>query len=184
MLRYIITGPPGVGKSTIFSETINYLKQQGFVVGGVKTPEVRDSSGQRIGFKMIDLLTGEEAWLARVDCKSSMRVGKYGVLVDEANKLVEKALQRAIEEADVIGIDEVGPMELKLPSFKAMLLKILDLEKPAILVIHYRLNDRDIVKRLVNAKRFEVSVNNREHLKRTIPSMIFNELSKQRKASS
>jgi len=178
MLRYVITGLPGTGKSTLFNEIVVFLKNNGLKVGGIRTPEVRGERGHRIGFKVVDLITGEEAWLARVDCNSNIRVGKYGVLVDEASRLIEKALTRALSEADVIGVDEVGPMELKLPVFRSLLLKVLDSSKPAILVVHYRLSDPIILRKLGNAKRFEVTIVNREYLKRELPPLILKELTK------
>jgi len=178
MLRYVITGLPGTGKSTLFNEIVAFLKNNGLKVGGIRTPEVRGEHGRRIGFKVVDLITGEEAWLSRVDCNSNIRVGKYGVLIDEASRLVEKALTRALSEADVIGVDEVGPMELKLPVFRSLLLRVLNSSKPAILVVHYRLNDPLILRKIGNAKRFEVTIINREYLRRELPLLILKELTK------
>jgi len=178
MVKYVITGRPGVGKSTLFSNIVDYLKRNNVNVGGLKTPEVRDVNGYRIGFKIVDLTTGDEAWLARVDYHSNIRVGKYGVLVSEAGRLIEKSLKTAIEKADVIGIDEVGPMELKIPVFYDLLKHILELGKPLILVVHYRLNDPYISSKLSSAYRIEVTVENRERLNRELPFKIYSEIAK------
>lgn len=175
MLKYIITGRPGVGKSTLFSNIITVLKENNYRIGGFIAPEVRDK-GYRIGFKIIDLLTNEEARLARKDYYSSIKVGSYGVLLGEADMLVKKALESAIQNSDIIGIDEVGPMELKLPSFKPLLLKILSLQKPVILVVHYNLGDRDILERIKNARRIVITFENREKLRESIPQEILHEL--------
>ncbi|MGB9817287.1 MAG: NTPase [Desulfurococcaceae archaeon] len=174
-MKYVITGKPGVGKSTLFNAIIEVLKKNGFNVGGIIAPEVREN-GVRVGFKVINLLTSEETWLARKDFSSHVKVGSYGVLVHEANELVKKAILNALGEADVIAIDEVGPMELKLPSFKPLLLKALDSGKPVIAVIHYRLSDREILLKLETSERIVVSVENREYMRKTIPEKILKEL--------
>ena len=178
MVKYVITGRPGVGKSTLFSNIVDYLKRNNINVGGLKTPEVRDVNGIRIGFKIVDLITGDEAWLARVDHHSNIRVGKYGVLVSEAGRLIEKSLKTAIEKADVIGIDEVGPMELKIPVFNVLLKHILELDKPLILVVHYRLSDPYILSRLASANRIEVTIENRERLNRELPFKVYGDIVK------
>lgn len=176
MTRFVITGRPGVGKSTLFNSIVKKLVENKIVVGGIRTPEVRDSRGFRIGFKLIDLITGNEAWLARVDYYSNIRVGKYGVVANEARELIINALERAINESDVIGIDEVGPMELKISFFKEYLLRILSIDKPVILVVHHRLNDSDILNKLVYCKKYEVTISNREQLNKTLPQRIFYEI--------
>lgn len=172
MLTYVITGKPGVGKTTLFNNIVNALRSSNIVVGGIKAPEVRDQRGFRLGFKVVDLLTNEEAWLAKIDYPSNVRVGKYGVAVDEASVLIEKALKRALNEADVIAIDEVGPMELKVKSFKELLLSILDSVKPRILVVHYHLSDQDILGKLKGAERIVVDYHNRGELNRSLPTVV------------
>ena len=176
MKAYIITGRPGIGKSTLFNNIVDELVKHNIVVGGIRSPEVRDNKGYRIGFKIIDLLSGEEGWLAKRNYHSPIRVGKYGVVVDEARKIIEKALTRAINEADVIAIDEVGPMELKIDLFKQLLYNTLKSNKPKILVFHIRLNDPTIWKNLKEYEIFTVTLENREYLNKTLPKKILEEI--------
>ncbi|AFL66876.1 NTPase [Desulfurococcus amylolyticus] len=170
-MKIIITGRPGVGKSTFFEKLISELRESNLLVGGIKAPEVREH-GVRIGFKVIDLLSGEEAWLAKKSIPGSVRIGSYTVLVEEASRIIETALRRALGEASVIGIDEVGPMELKIPVFKPLLLEILDSGKPVILVVHYRLTNRDILGRLSDAEKIVLTMENREHVKSSTKGLI------------
>ncbi|RLF00094.1 MAG: NTPase, partial [Thermoprotei archaeon] len=48
------------------------------------------------------------------------------------------AIRRAVEEADVVVIDEIGPMELYSEEFKAAVAEALDSPKPVVATIHVR----------------------------------------------
>jgi nucleoside-triphosphatase len=172
---YVITGRPGIGKSTLFGKIVEYAKQKGIIVGGISTPEVRDYNGRRIGFKIIDLLSGEETWLARRNCSSPIRVGSYCVL-EGASLLIQKAFSRALNEAQVIGVDEVGPMELRLPAFKDGLLQLFESEKTLILVVHFRLKDKDILNKISDGEWIHLDIHNRDYYGRTLPEKIVLEL--------
>jgi len=166
--RIVITGRPGVGKSTLFMNILNTLKSHGYKIAGIHSPEVR-SSGYRIGFRFVDLYNGRSSWLAKKSFESPIKIGRYGVLVNEALNLWKRALEN-MKRADIVGIDEVGPMELRLPGFKNDLLnKVLELRKPIILVIHFRLRDRDILCKLREAIWYEVTIKNRSLLNKQVP---------------
>ncbi len=169
---YVITGRPGIGKSTLFNRIIEELKNNGYVVGGIRSPEVRESDGRRIGFRVIDLLTGKEGWLAKRHYPSRIRIGSYGVVEDEASTIISGALGSALESAEVIGIDEVGPMELKLRIFKELLDKILLSDKPLILVVHYRLRDKNILDKIRGAKWIVLTYENRDRFLHVLPGEV------------
>ncbi len=172
---YIITGRPGIGKSTLFNRIIEFLLEKGIKVDGIRTPEVR-MAGRRIGFKIIDISTGRETWLARKDVIGGRpRVGSYYLCVSEASELVEEALTRAISQADVIGVDEVGPMELKLSVFARLLRKTIDSNKPLIFVVHYRLNPKSLGLK-GHVRKYIVTIENRNMLGRNLPRQIYEEV--------
>jgi len=137
--RLGITGRPGVGKSTLFSRIVEELRARGCRVGGFMAPEVR-SGGRRVGFKVVALDTGEEGFLARADSRGGgPRIGRYTVVVDDVLRVAVAALERALREGDVIGIDEVGPMELVVEELAAMIKRVLTSGKPYVVVYHRRL---------------------------------------------
>lgn len=104
----LITGNPGVGKTTLIKNIISKLN---IPAGGFYTSEIRDSEGRRLGFKIISL-DGKENIMAGVDIVSGYRVSKYGVNTSAIDQIGVSAIRDAIENKDIIIIDEIGRMEL------------------------------------------------------------------------
>ena len=152
-----ITGPPGSGKSPLAKRLADFLKEKGLKVCGITCPDVR-VKGRRIGFKVIDLVSGEEAWLARVDCEGP-RVGRYR-LCEGAEELAKRALSR--EDCDVYLIDEIGPMELKQKGFREAMLKAIKSGKPFIAVYHVRLSDKEFLSALKRCFNIYLTKDERE----------------------
>ena len=154
-----ITGRPGIGKTTLLSRIASEATGMGCAVGGLTTPEVRER-GVRVGFKVRALLTGAEAWLASaapppVGGARALRVGRYFVHEEEAEALIDRELARAVREADLIVVDEVGPMELLLGGFREWMARLLgEPAKPVAITFHERLGDRSPeLYRLIASKR-------------------------------
>lgn len=121
---YLLTGSPGTGKTTIVREAIARAKVN---AGGFYTEEIR-SGGVRQGFRIITL-DGQNAILAHIDISSPYRVSKYGVNIENLDKVGVAAIHQAIEKSDLIVIDEIGKMELFSPRFKEAVLKAIDSDK-------------------------------------------------------
>jgi len=121
-VKIAVTGRPGIGKTTLCLKVYEALKDK-LNVKGFVTKEVRDR-GVRIGFKLIDLSSGEESWLARVGHKSRFKVGKYGVLVESIDRFADKI--EGYADADLVILDEIGPMELKSQKFVEAVKKLLN----------------------------------------------------------
>jgi len=172
-----LTGRPGVGKTTVLLKTIEELRDKGFKVGGMATQEVREA-GSRIGFKIIDLYTGEEGWLAHVRQPEGPRVSKYRVNLGDLGSIGVNAILKALERADVTVIDEIGPMELFSEAFKEAVMKALESEKPILGTIHYRARDPLIIhiRKRRDAEIIEVREDNRDRLHNLIAQEIINRI--------
>jgi nucleoside-triphosphatase len=118
---YLLTGKPGTGKTTVIRQAIASSKIK---AGGFYTEEIR-SGGIRQGFRIVTV-DGQDAILAHVDNPSRYRVSKYGVDIANLDNIGVASIERAIEESDLIVIDEIGKMELFSSRFSEAALKALD----------------------------------------------------------
>src|SRR5215831_18840706 len=130
----LITGNPGSGKSTLITRLIEDIGEG--QIAGLSTPEIRRRN-VRVGFKVIDLATGEEVILASTSCKGPT-VGKYHVDVEAIDRIVAK-IETSLPSARFIFIDEIGKMELFSKRFKEFVDCVFSLGKPFIAVVHRNL---------------------------------------------
>jgi len=172
---FAITGPPGVGKSTLVSKVVYRLKSAGVIVGGFTTAEKR-SGGVRVGFKINDLTRQMTGTLASAESKIGPKVGRYRVNLTDLTTVGAAGLRAAAETSEVIVVDEVGPMELVSPEFKRGVRACLDSGKPMLVVLHERFDDD-----LLNALRssatstFALTVENRDSAADEIASLLLKE---------
>lgn len=164
-VSFFLTGRPGVGKTTVLLRIVERLKKRGLKVGGLVSREVRED-GSRVGFKVIDLEDGREGWLAHIRQPVGPRIGKYRVCMRDLESIGVEAILKAIREADVVVIDEVGPMELFSQSFKRAVSEALESDKIVLGTIHYRIKTSFIskIKERQDVVIFEVTRENREGL--------------------
>jgi nucleoside-triphosphatase len=173
LLKIFITGMPGVGKTTVVHKVIAILKEKGLRVGGIYCPEIRVDN-VRVGFEVVDLLTGTRGILSRVDRDSGPRVGKYRVNVQHLSSIGVKGLNSAIREADYIVIDEIGPMELQGEDFQEAVRNVVEGTKPVLGITHWKMNHRliDWIRARSDVRIIEVTLENRETIHRTIAGEI------------
>ncbi len=170
---WLITGPPGIGKSTVLSKVILNLRTRGLVLGGCSTNEVRER-GARIGFGVADLLSGKSGELASVRMAIGPKVGRYRVNLKDLAEIGAKGLLEAVERAEVIIIDEIGPMELISPDFRRATERCLDSGKPILAVVHENMKDplADRFDRISGRQLYVVGLENRARLADTISEEI------------
>lgn len=114
--RVFLTGEPGCGKTTAVRKTAELLASYGLTVGGMISGEIRER-GARVGFSLEDILTNEKGTLAHVDQTEGPRVGKYRVNLRDIERIGVRSIERATAVADIIVVDELGPMELHSNEF-------------------------------------------------------------------
>ncbi|MFH0769396.1 MAG: NTPase [Chloroflexota bacterium] len=121
---YLLTGRPGTGKTSLIKEIATQMKGK---AGGFYTEEVRNQ-GVREGFRLITL-DGEKVILAHINIHSPFRVSKYGVDIDALERVGVPALYKAIQQRDLVVIDEVGKMELFSTGFREAVSQAIDSSK-------------------------------------------------------
>jgi len=134
-IRIGITGLPRVGKTQALLKLIGLLEEEEVTVGGMVTEAIIED-GERTGFKIMDWTTKEEGVMAHIAIESKTMVGDYGVDIDEIERIGIPAIQTAIDEKDVIVIDEVGKMEVECAEFSVVVKEALEIDKPILLTLH------------------------------------------------
>jgi nucleoside-triphosphatase len=103
----LITGVPGVGKTTVIRALATRLAHHH--PAGFFTEEIRNAHGARIGFQLRSFC-GRQLVLAHVNFHGRHRVGRYGVDVEGFERLLTE-LDLTHSPSRLIVIDEIGKME-------------------------------------------------------------------------
>ncbi|WP_376788743.1 NTPase [Thermoflexus sp.] len=128
----LITGRPGVGKTTLIRQVAEALGDR---AGGFYTEEIRGPQG-RLGFRLVTL-DGRAAPFAHVDWVGRVpyRVGRYGVDVEVLDRLGVAAIREALAGKEVVLVDEIGKMELFSRAFREALEAVVASPRPLIATI-------------------------------------------------
>ncbi len=121
-LNLLITGKPGVGKTTLLERVVERLRGS-LRLAGFTTTEMRNSAGERLGFSIVTV-DGKQGELARVGLRSQVRVGRYSVNLEEFERLALPELAR--RDVGLIVIDEIGRMECSSGRFRRAVEDALD----------------------------------------------------------
>jgi len=164
----LITGPPGIGKTTLIKRSMESLGP--FPSDGFITEEIRDG-GVRKGFALVSR-GGRRAILSHVDIRSRFRVGKYSVDV-AAFDLFLDALDLAKPETRLVFIDEIGKMEGFSRKFDHLVRGLLDSSKVVLATIALQGGGLIAeVKERPDVEIIELSAKNREALAVEIPERL------------
>jgi nucleoside-triphosphatase len=162
--KTLITGKPGVGKTTLVQKIIERMLSVN--MAGFCTAEIR-GMGSRLGFELQGL-NGERRILAHVEIDSRHRVGRYGVDTNGFEEFLA-ALDLLNPDVELIVIDEIGKMELFSDRFKSFVRTALNSDKQVLASISLKGNEfiREIKQRF-DTHLLEVTHDNRDRLPETI----------------
>lgn len=108
----LLTGPVGVGKTTIVERVVVLARRQGMRCGGLMTPAIKDGCGQKVGIWGVNILTGEMRVLARTDRElGGAAIGPYSFDARAFDWALE-VLENALGACDLLVVDEIGKLEL------------------------------------------------------------------------
>ena len=116
--------------------------------------------------KLMDFSTGQRGWLAHVNQPTGPKVSKYRVNLTDLNAIGVNAILSAVKNADVIIVDEIGPMELFSQAFRDAVVQAIESKKPMLGTIHYKVRASliDTIKTREDAEIIKVTYENRRHL--------------------
>ncbi len=164
-MNILITGSPGVGKTTLLFKIENKVRAQEYSIGGMHCPAILEN-GKRTGFHILDIASGRKGILASVQGDKGPTIGKYRVNLEDIREIGVLSLEKALETSDYIFIDEIAPMELKSSSFSPVVWEVLESKKPVVAVIHQRSRHPFIlkVKNREDVVIFNLTVENRNQV--------------------
>jgi nucleoside-triphosphatase len=182
-----ITGLPRSGKSVVMEKVVQMLGDERMkemrargedvhdakILGGMRC-EALIENGERVGFKCINFQTGEEAVMAHKSIDSRLRVLGYGINPDALKEIAVPAIQQAMDEYEVLVIDEIGKFSVESEDFVDVVRKAMKVDKPTLLTLHKKsrhplLQD---IRRRDDARILEVTPVNRALLPYKIHKLI------------
>jgi nucleoside-triphosphatase len=118
--NFLVTGPPRCGKSTLIEAIVARIHMP---MTGFFTREIIEKTS-RVGFRIVTL-AGEEGILAHEQIRSRFRVGKYGVNLDDLERIAVPSIVPSHPD-EIVVIDEIGKMECYSPPFRQTLARTLN----------------------------------------------------------
>jgi nucleoside-triphosphatase len=168
--RVLLVGRPGAGKTTAAARLVELLRAAGHTVAGFVTREIREQ-GRRVGFE-IETVDGGRGLLAHVDVRGGPRVGRYGVALDDLERLAVPVIQQAPDDAIVV-VDELGKMELASEPFRAAVASLLARPVAVVATVHaFHHPFTDALKRDPSVTVVTVTARNRDALPRELAARL------------
>jgi len=130
-MKIFISGKPMVGKTTLIKRIIEEFGIEHFF--GFWTEEIREGK-TRSGF-ILKTTWGVEKLFASKKIKTNYRVGKYYLLIENIDEIVDYILNN-LNKNKIIVIEEIGRMEWYSEKFRNLINKILREEYDVLATVH------------------------------------------------
>jgi len=143
-----ITGLPRSGKLAVMEKVLDMLlderkreismrggSSEKPILGGLRTEPLLEN-GERMGYKVIDIVSGEEGIIAHKSIDSRLRVLGYGIDVEELNRVALPAIDYAQHHCEVLVIDEIGKFSVESEAFVQAVRSALEVDMPTLLTLH------------------------------------------------
>ena len=139
-----ITGLPRSGKSAVLQKVIQMVQEERKnnsrktykdIIGGVQTEAIVED-GERVGYACVNVRTGEKGIIAHRNIDSRNRILGYGIDPTELDRVAVPAILEALDECEVLVIDEVGKFSVESEAFVAAVRAALEYDKPTLMTLH------------------------------------------------
>ena len=133
-MKILLTGKPGSGKSTVIAKFIDTFSGKS---KWVKTEEIRNETGDRVGFRAVNSTGRTEIISHKFDINSPYLVGANRVDLPKIDEMFTVPLAGSSNDELVI-VDEIGPIQMLSDNFKKELDRLFLSEKNLLATIHYK----------------------------------------------
>ncbi len=163
----LLTGPVGVGKTTVAERVVGLAQRSGLACGGLLAPAMVNGCGQKVGIWGVDILGGDRRILARTDrTLGGPVVGPYSFDAKALTWAVS-VLEEAAGTCNLLVVDEIGKLELWQAAGLAPILPRLasgDVRRSLVVVRDSLLAELQTMLGHVDQILFEISERNRGDL--------------------
>lgn len=166
----LLTGRPGVGKTTLVREIVSSATLQ---FGGFYTIAATEH-GTRTGFEIVTI-DGSRALLAeKAGDNGHPRVGAYRVNVEAIDQVAIPSMLRAVAKRQTVVVDEIGPMEVLSSRFQLAIQEIVNDENVAVFgtIVQRSCSFADQIKAHPRVRLIALTVANRGEWARSLPALL------------
>lgn len=134
-MKILLTGKPGIGKSTVLQKVRKSYNGEKM---GIISHEIRSKEGERIGFEAENLAGKKKIFAHKHLIKSDHVVGKkYFVDLEAIDNFVVPEIEKGISENALVFIDEIGRMQAFSSKFLKAIRKLLNSKSSVLGTIVY-----------------------------------------------
>ncbi|HTE21418.1 MAG TPA: nucleoside-triphosphatase [Candidatus Limnocylindria bacterium] len=170
----LLTGKPGIGKSTVIEKLIQLNKKPEEPATWVVTAGIPRPEGGRAGFSATNSAGVTRTISHKTDIPSDVIIGENHVDLVAVDAMFAQALEGATKPGALTILDEIGPIQLLSPAFTAALEEVFTGDPDLIATIHYKDEQLATYRTAARAVLLEVTLDNRDTLPEVLAALIIN----------